>query len=1291
VEKGLKGYWRCLLAELVASGGEQTGLRVNGSQVEVISSGQKVEAGDVAIAGGAGSVEADRATLSAANNLKLIGSQLGAFDDLKLLAQNTVEVKDSATQPLMVAAGGDLLIQGDRGVNIFALNHPDSGLFSGGNLVLRSANPILGDAHYWSGGSFQIEKLDSSLGNLFSTKDPVIRSFGDVSFNSYVGASLHIIAGGKVEIPGFVRIIAPDATNGLSETITLSDGTSIAINGQLEPTLDIRAGVRPDAVGTPGLTGANGFFLNEFGIPTIPNLTNSATSADIKLGTIIFADPNGTPLAGRVLLTNQYQPNTALNGDILVKNSIPIIDGNGNLVRYAIFAVGTDKGGDIIIDSRGDINLRDIVNASAFFGDGGDVKLISQRDINMAPGSSIISESLLQGNGGNVFIDSRGDINLNGMVKVSASGGNGGDIKLLAQRDINIAPDSSIISESLSQGNGGDVNLVAQGNIRVNSGSLIKSRGLLGGNITLNSQEQITISESQVNSANFTRLQGLKGGDVNIISNFIFLTNKSLVGTGNLQGGSIGDVNIYAPNALTIDADSSIQTLGNGGNINIDVGSLAMINGTLLTTGQTKAGNISINASNAVYIDGKSSLCSVCTFVIDSGTQENGGNISINTGSIFLTNAALLNTSSFGTANGGNLNINTGSLSATDLSLVATSTLGEGNAGSITINASDAVSLDRFSIISSTVDEGAAGNAGEINITSGSLALNGSFIISSTRGEGDAANINIDVREDINLSDFTINLNEVNLILPSSIVSEVGDGSTGNAGDIKIKANSLTMDSSSIASNVVFGQGNGGNISIEIDNSIDLTNSNISSSVIGGVGNAGDIDILTRSLNLKNGSQISASLARRTDDFPGATGQSGDIHINATDSVNISGFATGENLFVNPLNSDEIVKREGVSSGLFVSAEDGAVGTPGSITVNTNAFRIADGATIEAFTANDSKGGDITISANTFEAAGGGQIIATSFGNGSAGNIILNIADRTTISGSDPTFEERLVQFGPIIVANQGAESGLFANTNENSTGIGGSIIINSPNVNLAEGGKVVVNSQGTGEGGDIQINAGSLTLDRGTISARTRSNTGGNINLQLRELLLLRRGSEISTTAGNEQFGGDGGKITINSPFIVAVPAENSDITANAFLGNGGQVDITAQGIFGIKFRSGQTALSDFTASSNFGIDGTVNINTPGIDPTQGLANLPAEAVNTQIRQGCQARGREVKASFYNTGTGGLPASPDDLLSADSATEDWTPLPTSENPSDSKTREISTSTALVEGGRSNNITSSCQ
>jgi large exoprotein involved in heme utilization and adhesion len=158
----------------------------------------------------------------------------------------------------------------------------------------------------------------------------------------------------------------------------------------------------------------------------------------------------------------------------------------------------------------------------------------------------------------------------------------------------------------------------------------------------------------------------------------------------------------------------------------------------------------------------------------------------------------------------------------------------------------------------------------------------------------------------------------------------------------------------------------------------------------------------------------------------------------------------------------------------------------------------------------------------------------------------------------------------------------------------------------------------------------------------------------------LLRQGSFISTTAGTAQAGGNGGNITFDGKFIVAIPNENSDISANAFSGQGGRVNITAQGIFGLKSRLEPTPQSDITASSEFGNSGIVTLNTPNVDPSQGIATLPTGIVDPSalIAKSCIARSSR-QGSFTITGTGGLATQPDDLASSSFPTYELVPDPT--------------------------------
>jgi filamentous hemagglutinin family protein len=87
----------------------------------------------------AGNLSVGQNLTLAAGNLDLQG-QLHAGRNLTLQALDTVKVRDSVTSPFIASAGGQLMVQGNQGIKLFALNHPDSGLFSGGDMVLRSAN-----------------------------------------------------------------------------------------------------------------------------------------------------------------------------------------------------------------------------------------------------------------------------------------------------------------------------------------------------------------------------------------------------------------------------------------------------------------------------------------------------------------------------------------------------------------------------------------------------------------------------------------------------------------------------------------------------------------------------------------------------------------------------------------------------------------------------------------------------------------------------------------------------------------------------------------------------------------------------------------------------------------------------------------------------------------------------------------------------------------------------------------------------------------------------------------------
>jgi large exoprotein involved in heme utilization and adhesion len=157
-----------------------------------------------------------------------------------------------------------------------------------------------------------------------------------------------------------------------------------------------------------------------------------------------------------------------------------------------------------------------------------------------------------------------------------------------------------------------------------------------------------------------------------------------------------------------------------------------------------------------------------------------------------------------------------------------------------------------------------------------------------------------------------------------------------------------------------------------------------------------------------------------------------------------------------------------------------------------------------------------------------------------------------------------------------------------------------------------------------------------------------------------MRNESLISANATGTA---NGGNVNIDTKFLVAVPPsgpEGSDIVANAVNGDGGRVNLKAEGVFNIDFRPRRTPLNDITASSETGTAGIVSITTPNVDPSRGLGELPTNLVDATglVDRSCQAgRGSIRNSSFIVTGRGGLPANPTEPLNSDAVLTDWVTL----------------------------------
>ncbi|HEY9628765.1 MAG TPA: filamentous hemagglutinin N-terminal domain-containing protein [Coleofasciculaceae cyanobacterium] len=692
----------------------------------------------------------------------------------------------------------------------------------------------------------------------------------------------------------------------------------------------------------------------------------------------------------------------------------------------------------------------------------------------------------------------------------------------------------------------------------------------------------------------FLNVAAAGGGDIQIAAKDIAIQSGSLLLAGIDQSlgnrnSQAGDITLNATQAIEI-SGGAVQNLlsgrGTGGDLAIRARSLTLDEGASLaavTLAQGNAGRVSIQVTDAVILTESATVFNT----IEPDAIGSTGGIFLEAGSLTMTDGAELvaNTNSIGDV--GNIIVRV-----------------RGDARLSGVN-----SQGDPSGILNVVRPGGIGNAGEIRLSAGFLALtNGARLQTNTRGQGNAGNVIVRVRDR-----FLLDRGNQNF---TGIFTAVGTDGVGNGGDIDIQAGDLTILKGAQLTANTFERGNAGNITLEIrgkalfDGSNRVARSGVFSAVgeivpdgtIPAVGNGGNIYLSANQVILRNGAALGTSV------IAGSRGNAGSITITAADSVLVDGRGSS-----------------GEVSNIATRVNSDAVGNANDIQITTDRLTVSNGGLLQANMRGNGTAGDIRIDSHLLEMFGGGQLLTTTAGSRPAGDIDLRVSDRITLSGQT---------------------SGLFASTERNATGRGGSINITTHQLVVSDRAEITVSSP-TGRAGNLTIAANQISLDRGSLTAKAGSGSGARIVLQELDSLLLQNNSLISAQAANRAIGGN---VTVDAPngFVVAVPGQNNDIIASADQGRGGNISVTAQGIFSLESQQSrpQNQTNDIDASSRFNQSGTVTINQPDIDPSRGVIELPTEVVDraTQIARGCTPGSHE-SSRFVSTGRGGLPLSPDQPL----------------------------------------------
>ncbi len=446
------------------------------------------------------------------------------------------------------------------------------------------------------------------------------------------------------------------------------------------------------------------------------------------------------------------------------------------------------------------------------------------------------------------------------------------------------------------------------------------------------------------------------GGSELMVENTI-----SLIG-GNID--IIEESGLTAPGRINLaETDPNCHA----GTIEIHTENVSLTGGSQIESGSLdagKGGDVFIYAKeNVEFLDSK--------IVSDTNSSKDAGNITIEAKNISFMNGSGPGSQTYGDGKGGKITLtasDTLTLSGTNEDGYASSITSysyekdSGNAGDVLIDAKE-ISCEQGGLIKAGTE--GTGKGGDITIiATGKIELSGvnphgeniegfsSGIASRSEGQeqepGEAGNITIEAQ--------TLSVTNQAIITNST-------SGPGDAGNITLKADTLKLDtdaSISSASESADQGGNAGTIDITAEDSVTLKNDSSVTTATSGKGEAGAIEIKAASLTLDTGSEISSESGSETQG-----GDAGTIGVSVSDSVILSGnsFITtqakdgGKGQVTIDAGNRFYLENSGITTSILGGGEDaGNISAEQKILILNNGRIIAQ--------AHEGKGGNIHIVAN---------------------------------------------------------------------------------------------------------------------------------------------------------------------------------------------------------------------------------------------------------------------------------------------------------------------------------------
>jgi filamentous hemagglutinin family protein len=412
----------------------------------------------------------------------------------------------------------------------------------------------------------------------------------------------------------------------------------------------------------------------------------------------------------------------------------------------------------------------------------------------------------------------------------------------------------------------------------------------------------------------------------------------------------------------------------------------------------------------------------------------------------------------------------------------------------------------------------------------------------------------------------------------SRILADTLGAESGRA--VTVNTPQLTVRNDALISASTFGDGRGGNLSVTAE-TIDITG----------------IEPLEISLpklfalTVENPAQIGSGLYTTT--FAG--GDAGEIQVN-TSSLNLSRSA-------------------------FISTATSSAGGAGVLRVNADSI-LLDGSEIFADAFGTGPGGMVLLQTRTLDSIRGGGIFASKSGPGNGGTVNIRATEYIDING---TTEDG--QFN----------GGIGANAFGDASGIGGTIIVEAPEVRIRNGAAIGAATFAASQGGTVIIRASDLLLVSGTsfdgrttssVNTQSRSTgSAGDIEITVGQLV-VENGASIFTSTLDQ---GNAGRLTVRATDSVDISGTSPDGQYPSSLRSDANLNAAPSANFSPGTANVLGSAGDLTLQAGaltIRDGGEITVSSSGKGSSAGNLNIQADTVLLDHRAILQAK--------PSSGTGG-------------------------------------------------------